>query len=100
MALQASAAAGRALWRAGQHQLSAVGSGILLAAWLADADAKQKVSAMSAEAIGVQYSRILAYSPRTVFSRIRRRVFAYGYGYISPHGLMVTAVLCVFMTLA
>ena len=70
---------------------------------LADADAKQKVSAMSAEAIGVfatyslfsRFLRILR-----VFSRIRRRVFAYGYSYISPHGLMVTAVLCVFMTLA
>ena len=38
----------RATWLALQHQLSAVGSRILLA----DADDKQKVSAMSAEAIG------------------------------------------------
>ena len=43
----ASLGAGRAPWRAVQHQLSAVGSRILLA----DADAKQMVSAMSAEAI-------------------------------------------------
>ena len=38
----------RATWLALQHQLSAVGSRILLA----DADNKQKVSTMSAEAIG------------------------------------------------
>ena len=38
----------RATWLALQHQLSAVGSRIMLA----DADNKQKVSAMSAEAIG------------------------------------------------
>ena len=47
-ACRCSLGAGRASWRAGQHQLSAVGSRILLA----NADAKQKVSAISAEAIG------------------------------------------------
>ena len=44
----ASLAAGRAPWRAVQHQLSAVGGRILLA----DAADKLKVCAMSAEAIG------------------------------------------------
>ena len=51
MALKASGSAHTAAsraWRAVQHQLSAVSGRILLA----DADDKQKVSTMSAEAIG------------------------------------------------
>ena len=57
MALKASAHQ-RAAWRAVQHQLSAVGSRILLA----DADDKQKVSAMSAEAIGIAHRHRLQYT--------------------------------------
>ena len=48
MAVKALAHRQRAAWRAVQHQLSAVSGRILLA----DADDKQKVSTMSAEAIG------------------------------------------------